>query len=134
MTKKILTLTSLVIILSLAIAACGADPQQALCSPLEQLTTPIENLSGVTADASAADVKALLETIDGPMQALETANQALNRERITELVTTYNELVAEVEALPEDAPLGESAPRLVAISEQVRSTFDQATSALNCSP
>lgn len=138
MSRKLLGLLLATMVLSVVLTGCAGLPsagtaQQAVCQALTRLTDPLDQFAAKGGNATTADVKALKNTLDGAVKAVETANKALNSEPINGLVTAYKGLAETVDALPADAPLGADASAKIKTGvDGIQAALKQATSSLSC--
>jgi hypothetical protein len=110
----------------------AADAQKAVCTGLGEVTAQLQRLATINASTTAADIKELKAPIDTAVAAVKAANQVLNQATITELTTQYDSLTATVNALPDNAAVGETATRIQEGAVAVQNALGQARTALNC--
>lgn len=138
MSRKLLGLLLATIVLSGVLSGCAGlssagAAQQAVCQALTKLTDPLDQFAAKSGNATTADVKALKNTLDGAVKAVETANKALNSEPINGLVTAYKGLAETVDALPADVPLGaDAAAKIQTGVDGIQAALKQAISSLSC--
>lgn len=141
MSKRSITVLFAILTLGLLLTGCSSLPipgaardaaQDAVCQALDPLETVAGQLGEISADASVADVKALISKLDGPVQALWGAAGTLNITALDELFVSYDKLIGLVNELPEDATLDQAAAEVQAAVTEVQSALEMAGSALNC--
>ncbi|HMN30731.1 MAG TPA: hypothetical protein PKE45_21440 [Caldilineaceae bacterium] len=122
-----------VLVLMLALAGCNQNVQQTLCPGLDTLTGGVDQLANVRAEATTKDLKTALAKVDPAIQAVRTANRALNLQPVTDLLSSYDKMAASINARPDDAPIaGETADQLRSDLANVQAALDEAKTKLNC--
>jgi hypothetical protein len=125
----------LLLLLIAGLAACElslpstAGAQQALCQALGDLRTA---LADIDTETTISELRALLDRLDGAVQLVRTANQALRQAGIDELLAAYDDLVVTIRELPDQAAVGEARVQIQNAVAEVQAAFDRVRSDLNC--
>jgi hypothetical protein len=136
MIKKLLLLITLFALLA-ALSGCDTAVQGAVqgtaCLALERLDDPIDKLAEAVGNASTADLKDLKAKLDGPVQSVQSANQALNAPGITQWLLGYNFLSETIDELPADEALSpESKEKVDSAIGDLRSKLNEVFDSLEC--
>ena len=99
---------------------------------METVLGIVDRLANLSAEATTQDVKTLKQQLDGAVQALKTANQALCAEQASAQVFADGGLAKPVDSLPDDAPLGEASDQIQTAVSCIKSALDQANATLKC--
>jgi TolA-binding protein len=125
----------LLLLLIAGLAACELSlpsttgAQQALCQALGDLRTALAGLSDIDTETTIGELRALLDRLDGAVQLVRTANQAL---RQAGMLAAYDELVTTIRELPDQAAVGEARVQIQNAVAEVQAAFDRVRSDLNC--
>jgi outer membrane lipopolysaccharide assembly protein LptE/RlpB len=128
----------LLLLLIAGLAACELSlpsttgAQQALCQALGDLRTALAGLSDIDTETTIGELRALLDRLDGAVQLVRTANQALRQAGIDELLAAYDDLVVTIRELPDQAAVGEARVQIQNAVAEVQAAFDRVRSDLNC--
>ena len=136
---KSLSIVLVVAIMLVTLAGCGggggastADAQKKVCDTLASVKTSAGEFATLDANAKVADLKQMKTKIDGPIQAVKTANQMLKLTQVDALVAAYDGLSKTVDGLSGDT-LGDAAAQIQTGAKAVDGALSQATTALKCS-
>jgi hypothetical protein len=111
----------------------AAEAQKAVCDALTGINSGVASLGNLSPTSTVSEVKALKTQVDTWVQAIKAANQVLNRPNITELTTAYDNLVLQINSLPDGQAIGATAEaNIEAGVKTVQAAIAQARTALSC--
>lgn len=135
--SKVMGIMLVLLVATVMLAGCGgsapagADGQKAVCSSLSGLKTSAADFNKLSADTKVSDIKALKAKLDGPVQAVKMANQALKLSQVDALTAAYDGLAKSIDGLSGDS-LGAASAQLQTGTAAMSAALDQASAALKC--
>lgn len=135
-------LTFLLLMLSVAIGVTGcslenaptaATAKAAVCQALGTVQATAGGLATVDANTRVSDLQGMKQRLDTAVEALRRANEVLQHEQVSQLVTSYDSLSQSIAQVANQETLGAAAGAIQSAGVSVTGALNQANAALQCS-
>lgn len=130
---------ALLLLLAVALAGCdttnaptAASAKSAVCQGVAAVQAAVGTLATVDANTRVSEVQGAKQKLDTAVEALRRANEVLNNENVTQIVTSYDSLSQSIAQVANQETLGAAAGAVQEASATVIATLNQASSALQC--
>ena len=137
--QKPITRLLVVWILAIGLTGCSfegaptaAGAKAAVCQGLAAVQSAAGGLATVDANTRVSDVQGAKQRLDTAVEALRRANEVLQHEQVTQLVTSYDSLSQSLAQVANQETLGAAAGAVQSASGSVIGALNRANAALEC--
>lgn len=136
---KLMTMLFLILLVGFGVAGCNlenaptaAGARAAVCQGLAAVQGAAGGLAAVDANTRVSEVEGVKQRLNTAVEALRRANEVLQNEQVTQLVTSYDGLSQSIAQVANQETLGAAAGAVQGASASLLGALNQANTALQC--